>query len=73
VEWPVYYISKVLSDYDTCYNHVQKLHYAILIMEHKFLHYFESHLVRVVTSYGIREIDGNRLTTEGLPSGLFSS
>jgi hypothetical protein len=31
VQWPVYYIGKVLSDYETCYNQVQKLLYAILI------------------------------------------
>jgi hypothetical protein len=27
------------------------------------LHYFESHPIRVVTSFGLREIIGNRLTT----------
>jgi hypothetical protein len=39
----VYYISKVLSDYKTHYNQVQKLLYVILIMKRKLLHYFESH------------------------------
>jgi hypothetical protein len=40
---------------------VQKLLYAILITKYKLLNYFESHLVRVVTSHGIGEIIGNRL------------
>jgi hypothetical protein len=58
----VYYISKVLSDCEPRYNQVQKLLYDVLIIECKLLHYFESHQVRVVTSYGLREIVGNRLT-----------
>jgi hypothetical protein len=36
----VYYINKVLSDYETHYNQVQKLLYAILITKRKLLHYF---------------------------------
>jgi hypothetical protein len=32
-------------------------------MKHKLLHYFESHLVHVVTSHGLKEIVGNRLAT----------
>jgi hypothetical protein len=58
----VYYISKVLSDYETHYNQVQKPLYAILITKHKLLHYFESQPVRVVTSFALREIIRNRLT-----------
>jgi hypothetical protein len=63
VQQPVYYISKVLSDCKTCYNQVQKLLYAILIMKHKLLHYFQSHPIRVVTSFVLGEIIGNRLAT----------
>jgi hypothetical protein len=42
---------------------VQKLLYAVLIMKRKLLHYFESHPIHVVTSFGLGEIVGNRLTT----------
>jgi hypothetical protein len=59
----VYYISKVLSDCETHYNQVQKLHYVVLITKCKLLHYFESHPIRVVTSFGLREIIGNRPST----------
>jgi hypothetical protein len=62
VQRPVYYISKVLSDYETRYNKVQKLLYAVLIMKCKLLHYFESHLIRVVTSFRLEEIIGNHLS-----------
>jgi hypothetical protein len=40
----------------------KKLLYAILIMKHKLLHYFESHPIHVVTSFGLREIVRNHLT-----------
>jgi hypothetical protein len=63
VEWLVYYINKVLSNCETCYNLVQKQLYVILITKRKLLHYFESHLIRVVTSYGLREIIRNHLAT----------
>jgi hypothetical protein len=53
VKWLVYYISKVLSEYKTCYNQVQKLVYGILTTKCKLLHYFESHLIHVITSYGL--------------------
>jgi uncharacterized protein YchJ len=60
---PVYDISKVLSDCETHYNQEQKLLYAILIMKHKLLHYFESHPIHVVTSFRHREIIRNHLAT----------
>jgi hypothetical protein len=72
VQRAVYYISKVLSDCETCHNQVQNLLYAILIMKYKRMHYFESHLVRVVMSHGLGEIVGNHLTMEGLLGGFSS-
>jgi ribonuclease HI len=57
----IYYICKVLSDCKTHYNPVQKLRYTNLITKHKLLHYFESHLIRVVTSFGLGEIIGSCL------------
>jgi hypothetical protein len=63
VQRSVCYISKVLFDCETRYNQVQELLYAVLITERKLLHYFESHPILVVTSYQLREIIGNCLTT----------
>jgi hypothetical protein len=57
----VYYISKDFSDCETHYNQVQKLLCTILIIKRKLLHYFESHPIHVITSYGLGEIIGNRL------------
>jgi hypothetical protein len=63
VQQPVYYISKVLSDCETRCNQIQKLLYTILIAKCKLLHYFDSHPIRVVTSFELREVIGNRLST----------
>jgi hypothetical protein len=61
VQKPFYYISKVLSEHETRYNQVQKLLYSVLITKHKLLHYFESHTIRMLTSFGLREIIKNCL------------
>jgi hypothetical protein len=59
----VYYISKVPSDYESHYNQVQKLHYAILITKPKLLHYYESHSVHVAISHRLTKVVGNHLAT----------
>jgi hypothetical protein len=63
VQRSVYYISKVLFNYETRYNQLQNLLYVILITKRKLLHYFESHPIRLITSYRLREIIGNCLAT----------
>jgi hypothetical protein len=63
VQKSIYYINKILSNCKTRYNQVQNLLYVVSIMKHKFLHYFKSHLIHVVTSHGLMEIVGNHLTT----------
>jgi hypothetical protein len=72
VQRPIYYINKVLSNCETYYNQAQKLLYAILIMKRKLLHYFESHLVRVVMSHGLGEIVGNYLTAVRIAKWAFN-
>jgi hypothetical protein len=59
VQRPINHISKVLSDCETCYNQVQKILYDVLITKAKLIHFFESHPICVVTSYGLREIIRN--------------
>ena len=63
VQRPMYFISKVLTDCEARYTHVQKLLYAILISKRKLLHYFECHAISVMISHGLSEIINNRDTS----------
>jgi hypothetical protein len=73
VQRSVYYISKVFPGYKTCYNQVQKLLYAILIMKHKLLHYFKSPRSAWLRHTGLEKLSGTASPREGLPSGLSNS
>ena len=50
----------MLSETKTCYPHIQKLIYAIVLARRKLRHYFESHPVTVVSSFPLGEIIQNR-------------
>ena len=49
----------MLSETKTCYPHIQKLVYAVVLAWRKLRHYFESHLVTVVSSFPLGEIVHN--------------
>ena len=59
----MYFISEVLFDSKTRYPQIQKLLYAVLITKQKLHHYFELHLVMVVTSFPLSEVVQNRDAT----------
>jgi hypothetical protein len=40
IQYPLYFISEVLSDSKTRYFHIMKLSYALLITSRKLSHYF---------------------------------
>ena len=56
VQWPVYYISEVLSESKASYPHVQKLLYALLITSRKLRHYFDEHKVTVVSDFPLGDV-----------------
>jgi hypothetical protein len=60
IQYPAYFISKVLSDSKNLYFHIMKLAYALLITSRELPHYF-SH-TRVRSTLG--EILNNRVATE---------
>ena len=60
VQWPVYYISEVLSESKAKYPHVQKLLYALLIISRKLRHYFDEHKVTVVSNFLLGDVLCNR-------------
>ena len=63
VQWPVYYISVVLSECKAKYPHVQKLLYALLIISRKLRHYFDEHKVTVVSNFPLGDALRNRDAT----------
>jgi hypothetical protein len=63
VQRPVYFIGEVLFDSKTHYPQIQKLLYVVLIAMRKLRHYFESHLVMVVSSFPLGEVIQNRDAT----------
>jgi hypothetical protein len=63
IQYPVYFISEVLSDSKTQYFYIMKLAYTLLITSHKLSHYFQTHQIEVHTSSTLGEILNNRETT----------
>jgi hypothetical protein len=64
IQYPVYFISEVLSDSKTRYFHIMKLAYALLITTRKLSHYFQAHQIKVHTSSTLGEILSNREAIE---------
>ena len=60
VQRQVYYTSEVLSETKTRYPQIQKLLYAVVLARRTLRHYFEAHLVTVVSSFPLGEIVRNR-------------
>jgi hypothetical protein len=56
VQRSVYFISEVLLETKVHYLQIQKLLYAIILTRRKLHHYYEDHLVTVVSSFPLGEI-----------------
>jgi hypothetical protein len=63
IQYPVYFISEVLSDSKTRYFHIMKLAYPLLITSCKLSHYFQTHQIEVHTSSTLGEILNNMEAT----------
>jgi hypothetical protein len=63
VQWPVYFISKVLSESKVHYPTIHKLLYGILITSRKLRHYFDAYNISVVTNFPLADILHNRDAT----------
>jgi hypothetical protein len=60
IQYPVYFVSVVLSDSKTRYFHMMKIAYELLIISHKLSHYFQVHHFEVHMSSTLGEILNNR-------------
>jgi hypothetical protein len=63
IQYPVYFVSEVLSDSKSRYFHIMKLAYALLITARKLSHYFQAHRIEVHTSSTLGKILNNREAT----------
>jgi hypothetical protein len=63
IQYPIYFINKVLSYSKTWYFHIMKLAYALLITSHKLSYYFQVHQIEVHTSSTLGKILNNREAT----------
>jgi ribonuclease HI len=64
IQYPVYFVSEVLSYSKSRYFHIMKLAYALLITARKLSHYFQVHQIKVCTSSTLGEILNNREATD---------
>ena len=53
---PVFYVSRILLDAKTRYNAVEKMVLALVKAKKKLRHYFETHLITVITDFPIKHI-----------------
>jgi xanthine dehydrogenase iron-sulfur cluster and FAD-binding subunit A len=69
VQRSVYYISEVLSETKVRYPQIQKLLNAVVLTWPKLWHYFETHLVTVVSSFPLGGLFATRMPRKGSRSG----
>ena len=67
VQRPVYYVSEVLHEAKARYLETHTLLYVVLVASRKLRHYFQAHMVVVVTSFPLRAILHNSNTIGGWP------
>jgi hypothetical protein len=60
IQRPVYFLSQILAESKTRYPHIQKILYGVYLAKKKLVHYFDAHLITVVTSFPLGEIINNR-------------
>jgi hypothetical protein len=72
LQWPMYFVSEVLSDSKTCYSHMQKLVCAILMTKRKLRHYFNADPSPWCLSIFSGRSSRTLRPREGLPSGRSS-
>jgi diketogulonate reductase-like aldo/keto reductase len=52
----VYYVSKALSGSKAYYSEIEKIAYTVLTTSRKLKHYFQTHKIRVLTNYPLKEV-----------------
>jgi hypothetical protein len=58
-QFPVYFISEVLTRSKRFYFEMEKICYIVIMSARKLRHYFEAHIIRISTSQPLNDIFGN--------------
>jgi hypothetical protein len=59
-QFPVYFVSEVLTGSKRLYSEMEKSYYAIVLSARKLRHYFEAHTIKVLTNQPLNDIFSNR-------------
>jgi hypothetical protein len=59
----VYFVSKVLTGSKRFYSEMEKISYTVIMRACKLRHYFEAHIIWVITSQPLNDIFGNRVSS----------
>jgi hypothetical protein len=57
---PVYLSSEALSSSKIFYSELEKIAYAVIMAARKLRHYFEGHMIRVITNQPLSDLFANR-------------
>ena len=63
IQRPVYFLSQILAESKTRYPHIQKILYGVYLAKKKLVHYFDAHLIIVVTFFPLGGNINNRDAT----------
>ena len=64
VQRPVYYTSKALRGVEGRYPQMEKLAFALITASRKLRHYFQAHVINVMTDHPLKKVM-NRLEAAG--------
>jgi hypothetical protein len=59
-QFPVYFVSEVLTRSKRFYSDVEKICYAVIMSTRKLWYYFEAHTIRILTDQPLHDIFRNR-------------
>jgi hypothetical protein len=59
-QFPVYFVSEVLTGSKMYYSEMEKICYAVVMSARKLRHYFEAHTIKVLINQPLNDIFGNR-------------
>jgi hypothetical protein len=59
-QFPVYFVSEVLTGSKKFYSEMEKICYTVIMSKWTLRHYFEAHAIKVLTNKPLSNIFGNR-------------